>query len=204
MPEGFCDGKIVLVCGSTWPEDEVQLIPAIKSAAEEIPNFMVIICPHEPLAVHIEQLKLQLQPFHICLYSDLKDGDARPVEKTILIIDRIGILANLYSLADAAYVGGSFKQNVHNVLEPAAYGIPVLFGPVNHTSHEAQLLKQNGGGLEVQSSEDIATKLLEILKDPEIRTRVGEQAKKLVEEKRGATQKTLQAMFDVLKISLLI
>lgn len=200
LPENFCDGKTVLICGSTWPEDEIQLVPAIKAVAAEIPDFLAIICPHEPVLAHIEQLKSQFQEFHIRLHSELKESDCQPEDKTVLIIDRIGILANLYSVADAAYVGGSFKQNVHNVLEPAAYGIPVLFGPVNHTSHEAQLLKQNGGGLEVHSGEEITEHLQKIFRDPQTRKGVGEQAKKLVEDKGGATERTLQTMLEVLKI----
>ncbi|MFQ5584834.1 MAG: 3-deoxy-D-manno-octulosonic acid transferase, partial [Calditrichia bacterium] len=152
LPGEIYRGKTVLVAGSIWPEDEAVLIPALKIIKEKFTNSLFILCPHEPTPAHLEQLRDKILPLRSCLYSSIEKYSGEP----IIVIDRIGLLANLYSLADVAYVGGSFKQNIHNVLEAAVYGIPVLFGPVNQNSREAQLLKEHGGAREVKGVEETA------------------------------------------------
>jgi 3-deoxy-D-manno-octulosonic-acid transferase len=195
--ENVGSGKRILVAGSTWPEDEEHLIPAVRNfTACFQEQLLFIICPHEPTAEHIQELTEMLQPLRSCLYSRLSDYKGEP----IIIIDRIGLLANLYSVAQVAYVGGSFRQNVHNVLEPAVYGIPVMFGPVNQNSHEAQLLKQKGGGIEVNSAKEIELELQRVFEDATYRSAVSEAAKKLVEENRGATRRTVDEILKHLKI----
>jgi 3-deoxy-D-manno-octulosonic-acid transferase len=197
LPENIRAGKQVLVAGSTWPEDEAQLIPAVRnlfSCFQE--QMLTVICPHEPTSEHIRELAETLQPLTNCLYSRLNDYKG----EQIIIIDRIGLLANLYSVAQVAYVGGSFKQNVHNVLEPAVYGIPVIFGPVNQNSHEAQLLKQRGGGIEVTSAAEIESELRRVFEDETYCFSLSRAAKKLVEENQGATRRTVNEILSYLKI----
>lgn len=196
LPESIRSGKRVFVAGSTWPEDEEHLIPAIRQiAADQQGNLLTIICPHEPTPEHIRQLGEELPPLKSCLYSQLEQYRGEPV----IIIDQIGLLANLYSVAAVAYVGGSFKQNIHNVLEPAVYGIPVLFGPVNDNSHEAQLLKQVGGGIEIRSAQEIAAKLTQIFSDEDYRATVSKAARELVEAHRGATERTVSEILSFMK-----
>lgn len=197
LPDIVRAGKTIFVAGSTWREDEEQLIPAIrKIAAQQQGNFLAIFCPHEPTPDHIRELSEAVHPLKSCLYSRLEEYTGEPV----IIIDRVGLLANLYSAAQAAYVGGGFKQNVHNVLEPAVYGIPVLFGPVNRNSHEAQLLKQAGGGIEVQSGKEIESELKKIFEDEAYRAGVSAAAKNLVEENRGATARTVCEILTFLNL----
>lgn len=189
-------GKNIFVAGSTWPEDEAHLIPAIKAiVAPGGQGLLTIVCPHEPTADHLDHLTEAWAPLQTCLYSRLEGYKGEPV----IIIDRIGLLANLYSAAQVAYVGGGFKQNVHNVLEPAVYGIPVLFGPVNQNSHEAQLLKQAGGGIEVHSAEEIQEQLGRIFRDENYRAEASRAAKRLVEQRRGATERTVVEILSYLK-----
>ena len=192
LPKGFCDGKTVFVAGSTWPEDEVHLIPALKAIARKKHDLQIIICPHEPTPPHIAELKEHLHPLNVRLYSELATSSKPSNEIFVIVIDKIGLLANLYSVADVAYVGGSFKQNIHNVLEPAAYGIPVLFGPINQNSHEAQLLKQTGGGIEVNGEENIKSHLEKIFSEEQYRNALGQAAKALVNDKLGATGRTVE------------
>ena len=180
----------VLVAGSTWPEDERHLIPAVRAVRETGIDFLAIICPHEPTADHLAELERQVAGLRAVRYSRL-EGAARP---DVILIDRIGILANLYALARIAYVGGSFRQNIHNVLEPAAYGVPVLFGPVNANSREAQMLKVTGGGVEVDGSAALTEEMGRLLRDETVRTAAGEAARTVVEGHRGATERMVDAV----------
>lgn len=188
LPPAVCQGKRIFVAGSTWPEDEAHLLPALRQLHRSYGDLLTVICPHEPTPAHLAQLSEALLPLRGCRLSQLEHYHGEPV----IVIDRIGILANLYALARAAYVGGSFKQNIHNVLEPAVYGIPVLFGPVNRNSHEAQLLKAAGGGLEVHSDADIRTALEKIFSEVDYRRQTGEASRRLVEQHRGATERTVE------------
>ncbi len=190
IPPRILQNRRILVAGSTWPADEHHLVPAIKNLADKYPDFLAIVCPHEPTTRHIEQLKRELQPLKVCLYSQLAMYHREPV----LVIDSVGMLANLYSLADAAFVGGGFKQNVHNVLEPAAYGIPVLFGPINENSSEAQLLLRNGAAKVVRSDADIFAQLNKMFTLPEYRSQMGNSARQIVNTNSGATERMINAI----------
>jgi len=194
LPAKIYEGKTVFVAGSTWPEDLENLLPALKNVLAGVNDFFVIICPHEPTPSHIKQLQELLSPISIILYSNVEDHK----NESILVIDAIGLLATIYSVAQIAYVGGSFKQNVHNVLEPAAYGIPVLFGPVNHNSHEAQVLKEEGAGIEVDGPEVIQKTLEKLIKEKELREKMGEKAVNIVRQNSGATTRTLDVILPYL------
>lgn len=194
FPEHIAANKKVFLAGSIWQEDAKHLIPVIKNLSEGHSDLLVIACPHEPTDSHIKELVEKLEPLNYCLYSDISNYQ----DESVIIIDKVGLLANLYSLAQVAYVGGSFKQNVHNVLEPAVYGIPVLFGPVNRNSHEAQLLKQSGGGIEVYNSEQIEQALIQFFSDDFYRKKIGANASKVVMDNTGATQRTIEAIMPLL------
>ncbi len=192
LPEVIYRNRPVLVAGSTWPEDEEHLLPALVSVRQQVPDLLSIICPHEPTQEHLRRIEAVLQHHGVIRFSRLEHYRSQP----FIVVDRIGILANLYSLAWVAYVGGSFKQNVHNVLEPAAYGIPVLFGPVHQHSHEAQLLKADGAAVEVHNAAEIAYWLKELLTNSNLRTGKGRRAREIARENSGATQKILQAVWN--------
>ncbi|NOX37401.1 MAG: hypothetical protein GXO78_07685 [Calditrichaeota bacterium] len=196
LPEAIYRNRPVFVAGSTWPEDESRLLPALEQVRKHIPDLLTIICPHEPTEDHLDSLEEALGRENVIRFSRIDASQPRP----FILIDRVGILANLYSLAQVAYVGGSFKQNIHNVLEPAAYGIPILFGPVNQNSHEAQLLKSSGAAIEVRNSEDIAHGLLTLFTDEKLRTQKGQQAYQVARRNSGATQKIVTAIFQDLSI----
>ena len=180
-------GRWVLVAGSTWPEDQQHLVPAVKSLIERYPEFLTIFCPHEPTPSHLDQLQKSLQPMETVLLSRINEYSGEP----IIIVDRVGVLANLYSLGKVGYVGGSFRQNIHNALEPAVYGIPVLFGPVNQNSHAAQLLKAEGGAVEVHSADEIEHVLEKFIQNDIYRRETGQKAYQVVEKNCGATRRTI-------------
>jgi 3-deoxy-D-manno-octulosonic-acid transferase len=193
MPPDIYNGRWVMVAGSTWPEDHFHLIPAMKKLLEENEKAMFVICPHEPTTAHLEELRIHLGEVRAALLSGL---DHYRNEK-IIIIDRIGVLANLYGIGKVAYVGGSFKQNIHNVLEAAVYKIPVLFGPVNQNSHESQLLKAGKGGWEVHNALEIQHVVEKFMINDVYRQESGWQAFKVVQDHGGATVKTIRNILSV-------
>jgi 3-deoxy-D-manno-octulosonic-acid transferase len=154
-----------------------------------------MIAPHEPTLLHLEKIENEFQRTnnsirfsHLNTYSN----------ENVIIIDSIGILLTLYNYADVAFIGGSFKQNVHNVLEAAVYGIPVLFGPKIANSQEAIQLADNGGGIVVQNKLDAYRKLRILIKDSEIRKSRGKIAFDFVQKNVSATEKILKEIYSVI------
>ncbi len=192
LPISLVEGKRILVFGSTWPEDETHFIPALKHIFRQFDNVLAIICPHEPSPEHLHHLEAGLKNIPACRLSRIENFRNEPV----ILVDRIGVLANLYSLAEAAYVGGGFKQNVHNILEPAVYGIPVFFGPVNQNSYEAYLLKHTVPDVEVADEQALETRLTRVLTDNAYRESLGNAALELVEENCGATERTVKKVLE--------
>jgi len=118
--------------------------------------------------------------------------DIYPVESRVLLIDTVGILADLYKYAHIAFVGGSFKQGIHNVMEPAIYGIPVLFGPVHSSSIDAGRLKRNGGGIEIHNQDEALEVLTKLIKSKNQREKTGDEALNYALENTGVSEQLLQ------------
>jgi 3-deoxy-D-manno-octulosonic-acid transferase len=195
IPHQIVEDRWILVAGSTWPEDHVHLIPALQNLHRKYQKMLSIICPHEPTSAHLAEIKSYLIDGEFILLSEIQNFS----NQKYLIVDRFGLLANLYSLGKLAYIGGSFKQNIHNMLEAAVYQIPVLFGPVNQVLYEAQLLKNNMGGWEVRNSQEIQNVIEKFLDNDIFRQECGRKAYKIVEENRGATQRTIEKINDYLE-----
>jgi len=188
-------GKKVLVAGSTWEQDEEVIFPAFLKLASVDNNAIMIVAPHEPTLLHLEKIenefagKLKTIRFsHLNNYSD----------ERIIIVDSIGILLTLYTYANVAYVGGSFKQNIHNVLEAAVYGTPVLFGPKIENSQEAKKLAEIGGGIVVNNKRQAYRNLRKLFSDESLRNHAGAISASYVQSNIGATQKILDAIYKVI------
>ncbi len=194
LPLAVIQNRWIFVAGSTWPEDHRHLLPAIRSVMETHSEFLAIICPHEPTDAHLRELLEAFPEDQRILYSEMNQYR----EQSVIIVDQVGILANLYSAGKVAYVGGSFKQNIHNVLEAAVYEIPVLFGPVNQNSHEAQLLKANGGAYQVHDAREIEQYLRKFLTNDIFRQEVGKRAFQVVQQNAGATRRTVEVILQSL------
>jgi 3-deoxy-D-manno-octulosonic-acid transferase len=143
--EFWKENEKIIVAGSTWEKDEDLLLKSIQEP--EFKNLKLILVPHEPTEKHIKELTKKIKNF--ILYSEIENLDSATIKEkisgNILIIDKIGILLKLYSLADFAYVGGAFGVGVHSVTEPAGYGIPVLCGNIMTNSPDAVKMKELGG-----------------------------------------------------------
>lgn len=150
--------RITLVAGSTWPTDEAVLLPVWATLATTYPGAVrLIIAPHEPSAAHLAPLERWAAAQQLrCTRLDAP-GDATA---DVVLVDRVGVLGELYALADAAYVGGGFHAaGLHSVLEPAAFGAPVVFGPRFANSRDAELLIRAGGATAVPHGAALAAVL---------------------------------------------
>lgn len=179
-------GKKILVAGSTWEQDEEVVLPVFKTLAKFDKMIMLIIAPHEPTLLHLEKIENEfagelhtIRLSHLTNYSNEK----------VIIVDSIGILSILYKHADAAFVGGSFKQNVHNVLEAAVYGVPVLFGPKIENSQEAKQLFETNGGMLVRGKKEMYRRVRSLFWDEELRKKRGARSFEYVRKNIGATEK---------------
>jgi 3-deoxy-D-manno-octulosonic-acid transferase len=191
IPPGMLKDKRVVVIGSSWPEDEAVILPALFRLQESMENLLFIIVPHEPALEHIEDLERDLTGRATFLRFSVVNEYAG---ERVLIVDSIGILLILYAVAHVAYVGGSFRHGVHNVLEAAVYGIPVLFGPNHRNSQEPLVLVGQGGGFIVNDSAELERTLRNLLDDESARRTAGERAARFVESNVGATGRFLQRL----------
>lgn len=190
----FIDNKYTLVAGSTWKEDETMLVDYINNKASENEKF--IIAPHNIHANDIADLKNSISK-KVVLFSekplDSAQGGKNLADYQVFIIDTVGILTKIYSYANIAYVGGGFtKTGVHNVLEPATFGIPILIGPNYHKFNEAIDLVKNKACFVVANSKELSLHLENFFQSDEMRLKTGERAKKQVADKTGATAKILE------------
>ena len=150
--EKFSENKTTIICGSTWPKDEALLAKYIK----ENPNYNYIIAPHE--LRYISALKNQTNAL---LFS--KADSTNISNSTVLIIDSIGILSNIYKYGDLAYIGGGFGSGIHNILEAVAYGLPVVFGPNYQKFKEANELIELEGAKEISNHSELETTILSFI-----------------------------------------
>ncbi len=174
----FARGRNTLVAGSTWPAD----IRAIKRWVNELSeDWAVIIAPHEVNERNIEALQVTFTG--ALRYTDITEN----TDSRVLIIDNMGMLSRLYRYANVAYVGGAFGAGLHNILEPAVYGCPVIFGNKNFRKFkEATDLQSLGGAIPVSGENDFIS-IMWRFKEEDFRKKAGKLAQDYVLEQRGAT-----------------
>ncbi|MGH7652610.1 MAG: 3-deoxy-D-manno-octulosonic acid transferase [Gemmatimonadaceae bacterium] len=177
-----------LVAGSTWPSDQTHLFAAWARIREKIPDARLVIAPHELTAAHIRAITSWAQRLGLTLSTvDARDA----VNADIILVDRFGVLGDLYSLAEVAYVGGAFHAaGLHSVLEPAAFGVPVLFGPRHENSRDAVKLVAAGGGASVSGEADLTLRLREWLGSLPARDAAGAAARSMVQDGTGAAERS--------------
>ncbi len=175
-----------LVAGSTWPEGENLLIEFLNTTELKL---KLVIAPHTISASRLAQLKKSINRTY-AIYSDL--SNQRLEEVDVLIIDTIGLLTKLYSYADFAYVGGGFSTGLHNTLEPAAFGIPIIIGPRYQRFKEAQDLVNVKGIYPVSHIREFNDIFTKMLTDESFRKQTGTINAHYVEHNLGATEAVLQ------------
>ncbi len=186
IKDNLLEGKKIFVAGSTWELDEEVILPAFIKLAKYDKDIILIIAPHEPTLMHLEKIEndfaKEIDTIRFSFLNEYKN-------ERVIIVDSIGILLTLYTYADAAFIGGSFKQNIHNVLEAAVYGIPVIYGPKIEKSAEALELMKRGGGIMIKNKREAYRQLRTLFSNEKIRKEKGEISYKFVQENLGATRK---------------
>lgn len=176
----FKNNHPCLVAGSTWSEDEELLIPYINRSDS---NFKFVIAPHEIKEAHISKILAALRKRTI-RYSEMHDKDLKDFE--VLVVDTIGLLTKIYSYADLAYVGGGFATGLHNTMEPAVFGIPIVIGPKYNGFKEAEDLVAKGGICSIANETEFNSVLDAFVSDPERRHEVGSINSNYIKANKGA------------------
>jgi len=182
----FCKDSLVMLAGSTWPEDEKILLPFIL---ETKTKFKFIIAPHEVHKARIDGLMSQVGSGGL-RFSQASDKNIR--EARVLVIDSIGLLASLYRYAFVSFVGGGFGVGIHNILEPAAFGVPVIFGPNYERFREARELIREGGATSIKNEEDFRKVFGRMADVPGERDRASGICSAYVTSHKGATAHILK------------
>ncbi|MBN2638373.1 MAG: 3-deoxy-D-manno-octulosonic acid transferase [Bacteroidales bacterium] len=187
--ESFKGNNKVLMAGSSWAPDE-DILRSFMILAPE--NLKLVVVPHKTDEAHINEIKDKFSRWNTVCYS--KADETTIPNAKILIVDVMGILSGLYRYADIAYVGGGFGVGIHNILEPAVFEIPVLFGPNHQRFQEAQDMLQLGGGFSIKNKEQFQSVMERLLAEPESYNKASLASKKYVNSNIGATDKVIWKM----------
>jgi 3-deoxy-D-manno-octulosonic-acid transferase len=160
----FAQAQDLLILGSSWPAEEALLLEILQKKPNTLDPLKILIAPHDLSKAHLNQLKTQFPT--ALFYSKVKATNLE--EHQILILDTIGQLSAAYQYGSMALIGGGFSGSLHNILEPLAYGLPVLFGPKHEKFPEAQQFLDLGYAKEVTNAESLKKALEAFLKDNQI------------------------------------
>lgn len=178
------DAEFTIVAGSTWLGDEEHLLAVLGRMG----RGRWVLVPHEPTTDHLRDLEERLLGLGMASVrlSELEAApSARPEQ--VVVVDRVGVLADLYAVADVAYVGGGFRRSgLHSVVEPAALGVPVLFGPRHGNAREAADLLETGAGFEIEDTDALERVVRRLVEEPDARRAAGERARRYVESRLGS------------------
>jgi 3-deoxy-D-manno-octulosonic-acid transferase len=188
----------VIIAASTMKGEEEAVLEAFQRVRARVPEALLIIAPRKPERFAEVEQQARRGGWNVARRKDLAI-DAEP-RQDIVILDTIGELAQLYQIATAVFVGGSLVDTGgHNVIEPAVFGKPIVFGPHMHNFAEiARAFVENDAAIQIKSARDLEHVLLGLLNDPVRRARLGAAARALVEANRGARGKTMTAIARVL------
>lgn len=184
----FKDNTYTVIAGSTWKEDEKLLVNYINNHASVNEKF--IIAPHNINEKQVKELQKSINKKTI-LYSEKELGDLS--EHQVFIIDTIGLLTKIYSYADVAYVGGGLATGLHNILEPATFGVPIVFGGNKYKKfQEATDLLALRGVITVANIEDFSSTFTTLKNSSDLRVKLGSTNQKYISDNTGATKTIMQ------------
>jgi len=189
----------VLIAASTLKGEEEPVLEAFQRMRATRPNALLIIAPRKPERFDDVERLARRTGLNVARRSELR-VDAEP-RHDIVVLDTIGELAQLFQVATIVFVGGSLVDaGGHNILEPAVFGKPIIFGPYMQNFAEiARAFLDNGAGIEVNTDRELETVLLELMGDPVRRASLGAAARALVEANRGARARSLEAIAQLLQ-----
>lgn len=195
---GWEDSVPVAIAGSTRPGEEEAVLTAWGKVSSALPRARLIIAPRHKERFDDVKSLMEKAGYHCLKRSDRNASFPASDDKTVWLLDTQGELASVYAVADCAFVGGSLVPiGGHNPMEPAAHGVPVLFGPsVENAEQVADLLLTSGGGQMVENAEQLAQAMLELLSDPAQRRERGQAALGVAREASGGMEKTMEFLLD--------
>jgi len=182
----------LIIAGSTHQEEERIILSVFNRLKEEQKSLVLLLAPrHLSRLSEIQELLSELKLKYVKKSSPKKGKEAE-----VILLDTMGELENLYSISEVAFVGGSLvPTGGHNILEPASYGIPVLFGPyIDNFKPSSDLLLKFKGGIMVKNEEELYQKMSELLKDNDLRKKIGEKGKRALLSQAGTSDKTVQLL----------
>lgn len=187
LPADFLSNEQIFIAGSTWPEDEEVIFAAFVNARKKHPELKLIFVPHELTESHLNWAMDQCRQLDInCVKLSRYDAATKTID--VLLVDKMGILANIYGAAKAAYIGGSFGPGVHSVIEAAAHKIPVTFGPRMRNSAEAIAMVEQGSGFVVHDAAELSDLLQRWFGDNQLLAEHSEAAARFVTAHAGASE----------------
>lgn len=184
-----------VVAGSTWTADERRLFPAWTAVRRTIPDARLVIAAHEPGAAHTDAIRMWgvASGMRVAQIDGAAAGAA-----DVLVVDRVGVLAELYALARVAYVGGGFhRAGLHSVVEPAVLGVPSIVGP-RHDTRDAELLLDAGGAVAVGDEWELCAAMLSALRDGERRAAMSAAALAVASSELGAAVRSAAIVRELL------
>ncbi len=194
----FVMDKKLIIAGSTWDKDEEIIANFFNIEQERVSNYKLIIAPHEIDEPHIQSIIARFSSTSVIRYSEATQKDISSAH--VLIIDNIGLLSSLYQYGTIAFIGGGFGTGIHNVLEAATFGLPIIFGPNYDKFIEAKELINLGGAFSI-SSVDEFKKTIDLLQQPGIIKMASFVSKNYVASRVGATDKILKSIYNTMSHS---
>lgn len=184
-----------VVAGSTWPADDAVLQAAWPGIREAVGNARLVVAAHEPNAAHRDRLRswAATQGLTATTIDNPSDAD-------VVVVDRVGWLVDLYRLATVAFVGGGFHgAGLHSVVEPAAHGTPVLFGPRGAGTRDAALLIDGGGGFVVRDAAAATARIVRLMRNAEERASAGASGRGVIAAHLGAADRSTSLVLSLLR-----
>ncbi|MFN6037444.1 MAG: 3-deoxy-D-manno-octulosonic acid transferase [Bacteroidota bacterium] len=189
--ESFIGNKKIIIAGSSYLEEENFLIQYFKLIKKDSDKIKLIFVPHEVNKNSVERIEKLLSESKI---THTRYSDQKNLESEVMILDTIGMLASIYRYAFVAVIGGGFKSGIHSILEAAAYGIPVLFGPNHKKFSEANELIKINAAFSFDNYDTFKLSLDKIIQDENFRFEIGERIKKFIQENSGAKEITMRSI----------
>jgi 3-deoxy-D-manno-octulosonic-acid transferase len=188
LVEKFRNNQLLVVAGSTWKPDEELLVEYIHAH----PTIKFIIAPHETKRGNIDRLISLLKTPVVC-YTEATDLEV--ADKQVLIVDTVGLLSSIYQYADLSYIGGGFGVGIHNTLEAAIFGMPIVFGPNYIKFNEATAMVKIGVAFPIMDYKQLQTKLDSLLSNIEKREEIAIECTNFTNQNLGATQSIIRKVF---------
>lgn len=190
-------GSKVIIGGSTWEPCEIILYDTFNRLRNHSANLKLMIVPHEPTPETIQRNIQKCKSLGLT-YSLFSEWNTQPITQNVLIVDKVGVLADLYTVGWCAYVGGGFGKGVHSVIEPAAHSLPVAFGPNYHVSYEAGLLINSQAGHVIHNVNNLYPIWERYLLDDVHYQSVASASNQVVASNEGATTRIFQRLQEML------